>query len=358
MDSLRVAIVGCGRISELHELGYRDFPHAKIAAVCDINKTAALAKARLWNVDIVYNQYEQVLESKDIDLIELIVPHHLHAPMAVEACRAGKHVSVQKPISLTVEEADQMINAASNAGVYFRVFENFVFYPPIVKAKQLIDSGTIGEPQMIRLHFNSGTLDSSWKVPLKTWLWRFDDKKCGGGPLIFDHGFHLFSVAHFLMGPIERVSAWIDSTPIIITKSVDGPATVMLKFKSDRKYGVMDFAYTPQLRIKSQYYADDNRIEIIGDKGIIFINRCTAETISFPALMLFKDGITSPIEVERTDWKDSFIDCTRHFVQAIRNGTCPSLDGATAKAVLQASLAAHYSSRERREFDIEEVGHC
>jgi predicted dehydrogenase len=277
--------------------------------------------------------------------------------MTIAACRAGKHVSVQKPMALSLTEADGMIAAAKESGVMLRVFENFVFYPPFVKAKSLIDDGTIGEPQMIRLHFNSGTLDSSWKIPLKAWLWRFDQKKCGGGPLAFDHGFHLFSIAHFLMGPVERVCAWIDKTPVIITKSVDGPATIMLKFKDPRKYGVMDFSYTPQIRINSSYYADDNRVEIIGDKGIIFVNQCTAKTIELPAIMLYKDGKTTAIEIDRTDWKYSFIDCTQHFVDAIINGKSLLLDGPAARSILQTTLAAQYSSIERREFDVEEVAH-
>lgn len=355
MRKLQVAIVGCGRISDLHELGYRSCPNAEIVAVCDKNKSIAEAKARAWNVDTICTRFDQILESKNIDIVELIVPHHLHAQMAIAALKAGKHVSVQKPVALSISETDDMIEAAEKSGVYFRVFENFVFYPPIVKAKALIDNWIIGEPQMIRLHFNTGTLDSAWKVPLKSWLWRFDYKKAGGGPLVFDHGFHLFSVAHFLMGPVEKVSAWIDSTPIVLTKSVDGPATIMLKFKASRRYGVMDFSYTPRIRINSSYYADDNRIEIIGDEGILFVNQCTAKTINLPSLMLYKDGKTIPIDVDRTDWKDSFVDCTHHFANAIHNNTPAVLDGPTSREVLMTSLAAQFSSLERREFDVDEV---
>ncbi|MGB3714508.1 MAG: Gfo/Idh/MocA family oxidoreductase [Candidatus Promineifilaceae bacterium] len=71
----------------------------------------------------------------------------------------------------------------------------------------MIDAGEIGEPQMIRVHYNSGTRDSGWNVPLKAWIWRFDEECCGGGPIIFDHGCHLFSLARFLMGEVEKVSA-------------------------------------------------------------------------------------------------------------------------------------------------------
>ncbi len=194
-------------------LGYRDQEDARIVAVCDINRRRAQAKARAWGIERVYSDYQQVLEDPEIDLVELLVPHDLHAPMTIAACHAGKHVSVQKPMALNVAEADQMIKAAQEAGVVLRVYENFVFYPPIVQAKKMIEAGEIGEPQMIRIHVSTGKSKTAWKVPLSAWAWRFDEKRCGGGPLVFDHGYHLFSVAYYLMGPVKRVMAWIDRSP-------------------------------------------------------------------------------------------------------------------------------------------------
>ena len=109
----------------------------------------------------------------------------------------------------TVTEANRMINAAQRSGVVLRVYENFVFYPPHVRAKQMIDAGEIGEPQMIRLHVGTGKSATEWKVPLTSWLWRVNAEKSGGGLLVFDHGYHLFSLVHCLMGPVERVYAWM-----------------------------------------------------------------------------------------------------------------------------------------------------
>lgn len=124
MNSIRVAIVSCDRISALHELGYRGREDARIAAVCDTKRKNARAKAKAWGVDKVYTDYQALLTDPDIDLVELLVPHHLHAEMMVEACEAGKHVSVQKPMALTVTEADQMVEAAEKASVVLRVYEN------------------------------------------------------------------------------------------------------------------------------------------------------------------------------------------------------------------------------------------
>ena len=361
MTPIRAAIVGCGRISDLHELGYREREDARIVALCDAKKSRAREKAKAWGIDKVYAEYDKLLADPDVDLVELLVPHHLHAEMTVAACQAGKHVSVQKPMALTVAEANRMIEAAEWAGVVLRVFENFVFYPPHVRAKEMIDTGEIGEPQMIRLHVGTGTSETEWKVPLSAWLWRINEAKCGGGPLIFDHGYHLFSLAHYLMGPVERVYAWMDTSPVggLIPRQVaevDAPATIMFQFKAPRRYGVLDFTHTPEMVTDSIYYSDDDRVEVIGERGILFVNRCTARTVDLPPLMLFRDGKTMAIPVEQFEWHDSFIDCTRHLVDVLQTGGQPVLDGPTAKAVLQFTLAAHISAREGREVRPDEVG--
>jgi predicted dehydrogenase len=357
---VRVAMVGCGRISDLHALGYQGREDARIAAVCDTHRWRARDKAQAWGVDKVYSNYGELLADPEVDLVELLVPHHLHAEMAIAACQAGKHVSIQKPMALNVTEADRMIEAAEQAGVILRVYENFVFYPPHIRAKEMIEGGEIGEPQMIRMHVGTGKSETGWKVPLSSWLWRINETKCGGGLLVFDHGYHLFSLAYYLMGEVERVYAWKDNSPVgggipMRVADVDAPATIMFQFKSPRRYGLLDFTHTPDMVMDSFYYADDDRVEVIGEKGILFINRCTARTVDLPPLMLFRDGMTREIPVERAEWHDSFIDCTRHLIDVLHGDGEPMLDGPTGKAVLQFALAAHVSAREGREVRPEEV---
>jgi predicted dehydrogenase len=358
MKPIRVAIVGCGRISGLHQMGYRERVDAKIVAVCDTNKALAKKTAKEWGVEKVYTNYNQVLEDRDVDVVELLTPHHLHCPMTVQAAQAGKHISVQKPMALSAGEADKMIEAAKKAGVVLRVYETFVFYAPAIRAKEMIDAGEIGDIRAIRMHVNSGTGDTSWKVPLSSWIWRFNEKQCGGGPLVFDHGYHLFSLGYYLGGPVEKVFAWIDQTPVKEVGGlvkIDAPAMIMFQYKSSRRYGQLDIEHTPKMRIFSDYYADDDRIEVIGEKGIIFINRYTARTVDLPELMLFKDGKTTAIPVEGVEWHDSFIATTRDFIEKLKSGGQPRLDGLTGKAVLQFTLAALQSAATGKEVRPDDV---
>jgi predicted dehydrogenase len=358
MNPIRVAIVGCGRISDLHQLGYRNREDAKIVAVCDKNKIHAKNKAKEWGVEKVYTDFDQVLSDKDIDLVELLTPHHLHCLMTVQAARAGKNVSVQKPMALSAAEAEQMIQAANQAGVTLRVFENFVYYAPAVQARKMIDAGEIGDVRAVRLHVSTGTGPTSWEVPLSAWLWRFNERQCGGGPLVFDHGYHLFSVAYYLGGPVERVYAWIGKTPVSQAAgivNIDAPATIMFQYKSPHTVGLLDIEHTPKMRVDSLYYADDDRIEVIGEKGILFINRYTARTVDLPELMLFKDGKTTPIPVEGVEWHDSFIAATQDFIEKLKTGQQPRLDGPTGKAVLQFTLAALQSAATGKEVRPDDV---
>jgi predicted dehydrogenase len=358
MNPVRVAIVGCGRISDLHQMGYRNRNDARIVAVCDTNTARARKKAMEWGVEKIYADYQRLLEDRDVDLVELLTPHHLHCPMSVQAAQAGKHISVQKPMALSALEADKMIAAADMAGVTLRVYENFVYYAPAVRARAMIEAGEIGEVRAVRMHVSTGTADTSWKVPLSAWLWRFNEKQCGGGPLVFDHGYHLFSLGYYLGGAVEKVFAWIDQTPV---KEAGGivkiyaPAAIIFQYKTPHRYGQLDIEYTPKMRIYSDYYADDDRIEVIGERGILFINRFTAKTVDLPELMLFKDGKTTPIPLEGVEWHDSFIAATQDCIEKLNLGEQPRLDGRTGKAVLQFSLAALQSAATGREVRPDEV---
>jgi predicted dehydrogenase len=236
MDRLRVGFIGAGRISDLHALGYLDDPRTSIVAVCDADLDLARQRGQRWGVrpEHVFADYHDLLALPEVDLVEILLPHHLHCQATLDAAAAGKHISLQKPMALTVAEADGMVAAAQAAGVIFKVFENFIFYPPVQRAKALIEAGEIGEPLTIRIKSNAAISPNEWKVPRAAQVWRFTPDQCGGGPLVFDDGHHKFSLAWYFMGLAEEVHAWIGQTEVEPGAMLDSPAIVSWKFPGNR----------------------------------------------------------------------------------------------------------------------------
>lgn len=367
MSKAKFVIVGCGRIATLHVPGYKDREDAELYGVFDKKKSAATDFARKYEIPKVYDSYEDVLADKDVVGIELLVPHYLHAEMAIAACKAKKNVAVQKPMAMTVEECDNMIAAAKENGVLLKVSENFVNYPPYIKLKSLINSGEIGEVRGIRYKMNNCGLNSintpaaklraknidgacdlpqtGWRVDPLSWVWRLNDTLSGGGPLVFDDGYHKFSVFHDLFGDVEKVNAWIDETPVVCGISQDSPAVIMWKYANKKLYGVWDITTSDEMYIQSKYYTCDERMEITGSRGVLWLTRCTATLLPDVApVIMYRDGKVTEYWDEPNDWQDSFIGSTHNFIDAVLYNKEPNLSGECGRDVLKFALAAIESS--------------
>jgi predicted dehydrogenase len=350
MEKLRVGFIGAGRISDLHAIEYLQNPRAELYAVCDVDPEIARTRAAAWGVpeERVFTDYRALLDLKEIDLVEILTPHNLHYQHTLDAAAAGKHISLQKPMAVSVAQADEMIAAAKNAGVILKVFENFIFYPPVLRAKALIDAGEIGEPQTIRIKSNAAFSPNAWPVPLAAWAWRFDPQACGGGPLVFDDGHHKFSLGWFFMGGIaEEVHAWIGTIEVSLGDKVgiiDSPAIVSWKFPRNR-IGSLEVVYSPGMIVDTVHYAQDDRIEITGTKGVIWITRGHGKMMDEPPVIMYKDRRTYTFSDMPVGWEHSFINSTRHFIDAYFNGQPPSLTGEQGREILRFALSAQESAR-------------
>lgn len=349
MDLVRMGIIGGGRISDLNILGYLDHPRCKVVAVCDVNEEILARRKKEWGADKAYTDYRKLLADPEIDAVEILAPHRLHAPMVIAAARAGKHVSVQKPMCVSLQEADEMTRTCRAAGVKFKVFENFVFYPPYQKAKELMDAGEIGEPLSINIKLGSGL--GGWWVPLKTWMWRFDYQECGGGPSVYDDGFHKLSIARWFLGEIAAVKAWIDFSFGV----VDIPSLVTWSYKDSARLGIWEVTASPGMQVRGKYYSADERVEIMGTKGYIWVTRCTAQLTEIPPLFVYRDGQSQVFDDMRDDWGDSFHDSGWNFIDSILEDRDPFLTGEDGRALMQFWLAIERSAREGREVKLSEV---
>ncbi|MCH2129301.1 MAG: Gfo/Idh/MocA family oxidoreductase [Pirellulaceae bacterium] len=373
----RIGIIGGGRITGMHALAYNDYPKAEMYALCDANEQVARDRSQEWNVQHWYTDYHEMLADEAIDAVEIITPHHLHAEMTVAALEAGKDVSVQKPMALEVAECDAMIDAARRSGKNLRVFENFQHFPPLAKAKQLLDSGAIGDPISLRMKAIQGSLDGGDKsqptikradsrppypLPLSHQVenvnpdnWKFDPKQGGGGRMALDYGYHVFGLAVHLMGDVEKVFAWITQQEIVHGWILDSPAVVIWKYRDAERYGSWDIVSSDGILVPTKYWPEDEWVEISGTRGFLWVNRCTSMLLDRPALVMYRDGETTEFSNLDTDCASSFIHGTHDWIDSLEEGRQAALSGEVGRRVLQFCRATQLSSRERREVLLDEV---
>lgn len=356
-ERIRVGFIGCGRIADLQCLGYLEHPRAEIVAVCDLDAARAQRRAGEWGVPKVYTDVEQLLADPHVDAVEILTPHHLHEAHAVAALEAGKHVSLQKPPTRTLEEFDRVVGVAERSGRVLRVFENFMYYPPHRKAKELVQEGAIGTPLSVRVKTTLGRLTDGWQVEPETQSWRMDPKRCGGGPTTFDHGYHCFHMGRFFIpAEVERVHAFIHWTRLADNAWIDVPALISWRYVGDPiRYGSWEVIPSFEMRIRSEYYVSDDRLEVHGTRGIIWVNCCTGKLLDEPSLVLYCDGETRAYHDLPTDWAESFRRGGLDFVDALLEGRSPPQDADEARRTLAFALAAARSAEEGREVALSEL---
>ena len=373
---LKVGFVGLGFISDEHVLGYIDNEDARIVAVADVDAEKGRAWLRKWKLpyDVeLYTNFEDMLQREALDILEILTPHYLHCPMVLKAAEASvKNISVQKPMGLNLREANRMIQACRAKGVKLRVYENALFYPIYRKAKELIDGGLIGELLTMRSCTMVGIRGGiEWPSAWSASSWRGNLATAGSGPLIGDHGFHRFSVVRWFMErDFEKVDCWIEPAT-----RLDAPAFIRAKLRTapdeSPKYAQIDFTFSPRMSIPSDFWLDDF-VEVVGDKGIMWINQCDAagdremykelkmsSSPVFPPIAVFIDGrvdtYLADISLGDRNWSTSFVASTRHFIKAIIESEEPIYTGEDAMEIKRYIVASYLSAQERREISIDQI---
>ena len=350
MDKIRLAIVGCGTISQLNAPGYLRDNRCEVSALCDPIRQRAELRANQWGIaPKIYTAYEDVLADPTIDAVELLTPTHLHCEQILAGLEAGKHVSCQKPISTTVAEADRIAEAVGRAKTHFRITENFLFYPPIVKAKELLDSGAIGEPSLLRVHTVIGNLRNSagqYKLEPEALAWRRDPKLNPGG-LLYDDGVHKYATAMWWVGDVEKIYSMVTKTDDF---RIEAPSATTWKFKGRDCLGIFDYAHADQMSIRGKYYPHDEFFEIQGSSGAIWVTRCTGEMLDMPPVMVLRGAETVGIQVPM-DWIEGFNGAARNFIDGITRDEKPLMDVHFSRKVLQTALAVYESAKTDRPVD-------
>ncbi len=298
--------------------------HVELVAIASRNYDRAKEVADDLGIATAYGSYEELLNDDSIEAIYNPMPNHLHVPWAIKALEAGKHILCEKPIALSVDEAQELA-AAAKKYPQIKAMEAFMyrFHPQWIKAKELLDSGEIGELKTIQSFFSYFLDDPSNVRSVAEW---------GGGGLM-DIGCYNISLSRFIFGSEpKRLVATLDFDAV--TK-VDNYCSGILEFKN----GKSDFSC-------STYLSPYQRVNIFGTKGRIEIEiPFNAPTDTACKLFLEKDALIKEVVFELTDQYTAQVEA---FSLAVLNNTAVPTSLSDAVNNMKVIEAVFESDREQK----------
>lgn len=222
---IRFGLLGCGRIARRHSdlLGGDHIQGARLVAACDSDRARADAIASKFGVAALY-EIDDLLARKDIDAVAVLTPSGLHPQHAIACARAGKHVVVEKPMALRLQDADEMIRACDEAGVKLFVVKQNRFNVPIIKAREALDSGRFGRLVL-------GTVRVRWcrdQAYYDQDAWRGTWAHDGG--VLTNQASHHIDMLEWFFGDV--VSVYARSATALVKIETEDTAVATLKFRN------------------------------------------------------------------------------------------------------------------------------
>ncbi|MBI4552678.1 MAG: Gfo/Idh/MocA family oxidoreductase [Candidatus Latescibacteria bacterium] len=318
-----VAIVGT-RFGNLHAEAVSELPErARLVAICSRREEQARYSAQQFGAELATTSFEQVLRHPGVEAVHLCVPHDLHAPMAIAAADAGKHILTEKPIAMTVEDADRMIEAADRVGVVLMVSHNQRFLQHHQRAKDLVASGTIGEVFLCRGVFQGYS-------PIKGW--RHKVAQVGGGVLI-DSGIHRIDLLRWIVGEVASVQG---ESGRFIHQEMEGEdtAVILLRFVTGA-IGQVICSWGVKTPIR------DESLVLCGTKGTIWAEN---STLSLRMAVEEAPGQMGPIQDESllaVSYPDSVKLAIAHFLECIEEHKQPVVTAVDAREAVRIAQAAY-----------------
>lgn len=340
---VRLAVVGLGQIAELVLPTYLERDDVVIVGLCDRDE-AQLEHWRARVPDARATTSLDELLGLDADVVDVLVPTPAHADVVERVFRAGYHVQVQKPLARDLEGAERMLAAREAAGATLRILEDYLFFPPLVKMRDLIDAGEIGDPVSVHMKIVA-TGRGGWDLPERSMRWQFEQQLDGRGMMVFDHGWHQLAVASWLFGPIRRIFAWLGETEIVPGIVMDAPSTLLWEHENGVR-AVLEISFAIDMYFRSSHYTGDERIEVTGKRGYVRTNRISAQGVQEPAVLLYRDGVTREFHDLDDRPPDAFRASTAHALAFYRGEVEePIMGPEESRHVLTALLAALESHR-------------
>src|SRR3954471_19702479 len=195
MTAIRTAIFGTGFMGRVHLEAVRRVESVEAAAIFGRKAEMLKGLAAGFGVPKTTTNYREVLQDSSINAVHICTPNAQHFSMAKEALQAGKHVLCEKPLTTTVEEAEELVAIAAKLGLRNCVCHNLRYYPMVQQMRQLREAGELGEILVVQ-----GTYSQDWLLYDTDWNWRADSKVSGPSRCMADIGSHWFDLAEHLTG--------------------------------------------------------------------------------------------------------------------------------------------------------------
>lgn len=259
VDRIAVGVIGCGFFARNHLNAWRDLKAEGIdlVAVCDLDAGKAEATAREFGIPNWYVDAENMLFKEKLGLVDIITQMRTHAPLVALTMSHGIPTIVQKPFGQNIDEVQRMVTAAQQAKTFLAVHENFRFQPPLLKVKELIDTGAIGRPSWARIGFRTGWDIYSGQPYLKT-----EDRF-----VLLDLGVHVLDIARFYLGEADRITAELQRRNS--TVKGEDTATMLLHHKAGA-VSVVECTYESR-RLPDPF--PEVLVEVEGERGSIVLRQ-------------------------------------------------------------------------------------
>ncbi|MEX2237016.1 MAG: Gfo/Idh/MocA family oxidoreductase [Dehalococcoidia bacterium] len=328
-SKIRIGLVGTGLIARrAHLPALCADPDTEVVALASGRADSARSAAAEFKVPQVYETWEELVADPTVDAVDVCTINSLHAPIAIAAAQAGKHVLVEKPMAVSLEQADAMVAAAESAGTVLMVAHNLRFIPLFAELQRIVAEGTLGRVLSARASFMHAGPDEAWGAS-SDWFWR--EEAAGGGALL-DLGIHMIDLLRWTVGrEVTEVSA--------LTARLEKPT-----FAEDNAFLLMRFEGDVIAGLQTSWTArpfPDTQMVIQGEKGRAVLGQSSKEPL---VVYLAGAGGVNKVVPDLPE-KSAFINPYVHFIRVIQGGERPLVDGREGRASLAVAIAAYESAR-------------
>lgn len=335
--TVNIGVIGTGRIGKLHAQNLAtQVPGARVLAVADVVASSAQETAAKLNIPLATGDYHEILQHSDIQAVIICSSTNTHSQITTEAAQAGKHIFCEKPIDYDLARIDSALAAVEKAGVKLQIGFNRRFDPNFARVQDLVRSGHIGEPHILRI-----TSRDPAPPPIEY-------VKVSGG-IFLDMAIHDFDMARFLVGsPVVEVfaaGAVLVDPAIGAAGDVDTVVTT-LRFENGA-IGVIDNS-------RKAIYGYDQRVEVFGSKGVAYADNNTPNRVTLGDEAGIHTALPLYFFLER--YNDSFINEMKAFIKAVEGNEQPLVTGLDGRIPVVMGLAAARSYQENRPVKLSEIG--